>query len=126
MSVSDEFTPPNQGRGSLMVSVVVGVVVSLLFSFIPFSTVLGGVAAGFLRGGDQSDGSVAGALTGLVVFAPFVLLLYLILGFVAFVGAPSLFSTIAVVLIAGVGVYTVGGGVVGGLLGAVLSEEFNP
>lgn len=124
MATSEEFTPPNRGRGSLVVSVVAGVAVSLLFSFIPFSTVLGGVGAGLLRRGDQRDGAVAGALTGLVTFAPFLLLLYLVLGFVAIVGAPSLFSTIAVVLVAGVGLYTVGGGAVGGILGAYLSREF--
>jgi hypothetical protein len=123
MSSADEFSRPNQERGSLAVSVVVGVAVSLVFSFIPFSTVLGGVAAGWLRRGDQSDGAIAGALAGLVTFAPFLLLLYLVLGFIAFVGAPSLFSTIAVVLVTGVGLYTVGGGALGGVIGTALSEE---
>lgn len=125
MTAANEFTPTDQQRGSLAISVFAGVAVTLLFSFIPFSTVLGGMAAGYLRGGGERDGAVAGAITGLVAFAPFVLLLYLILAFVAFAGAPSLFSTIAIVLVITAGIYTVGGGAIGGYIGTLLSREFS-
>lgn len=125
MTAAKEFTPADQQRVSLVVSVFVGVAVSLLFSFIPFSTVLGGIAAGYLRGGEERDGAVAGAITGLVAFAPFVLLLYLILAFVALAGAPSLFSTIAILIVVSAGLYTVGGGAIGGYIGTLLSREFS-
>ena len=125
MTSANEFTPASQQRGSLGISVLAGVAVTLLFSFIPFSTVVGGMAAGYLRGGEERDGAVAGAITGLVAFAPFVLLLYLILAFVAFTGAPSLFSAIAFVIIVGAGLYTVGGGALGGYIGTLLSREFS-
>ena len=110
-------------RTGLFVSVFAGVITSLLLSFVPFSTAVGGVVAGYLRGGSGSDGAFAGGVAGVVVFAPFFLLIYLLLGLFALGGVSPLFSSIVVAIFVGVGLYTIGAAVAGGVIGAYLSTE---
>jgi hypothetical protein len=112
-------------KAGILLSVVAGVLTSLVLSFIPFSTVLGGAVAGYLRGGTESDGALVGGVTGVVVFAPFFLLMYLLLGIIALGGAPPLFSGIVVLIFLSVGLYTIGAAVVGGYLGAYVSTELD-
>lgn len=109
----------------MLLSVLAGVFTSLVFSFIPFSTLLGGLVAGYLRGGTDAHGAFVGGVTGVVMFAPFFLIMYLLLGIFALGGAPPLFSGIVVVLFAGVGLYTIGLAVVGGFLGAYMAKELD-
>lgn len=110
-------------KASILFSAVAGVVTSLLLSFVPFSTVLGGFVAGYLRGGTTTDGAFIGGIVGLLTFAPFLLLLYVILGLIAFSGAPPLFGGIVLSMFLVVALYTVGASVAGGFLGAYLAAE---
>jgi hypothetical protein len=115
--------PPE--KGGLLLSAVAGVLTSLVLSFIPFSPALGGFVAGYLRRGTEIDGIVVGGISGLVMFAPFFLLLYLLVGVFVLSGAPTLFSGLAVALFITVGVYTVGSAMAGGLLGGYVARQLD-
>ncbi|MXR51556.1 hypothetical protein GRX03_08060 [Halovenus sp. WSH3] len=117
-------TPPER-KASVLLSVAAGILASLVLSFIPFSTVLGGFVAGYLRGGTGTDGAFVGGIVGVVTFAPFAVIFYLILGFVALGGAPSIFSAVVLTMFLAVGLYTVGASVAGGFLGAYLADELD-
>ena len=112
-------------KAGIFLSVLAGVLTSLVLSFIPFSTVLGGLVAGYLRGGTEADGAFVGGVAGVVIFAPFFLIMYLILGVIALGGAPPLFSGIVVAMFAIVGLYTIGASVAGGFLGAYAARELD-
>jgi hypothetical protein len=112
-------------KGGFLLSVFAGVLTSLVLSFIPFSPAIGGLVAGYLRRGTEIDGIVVGGISGLVVFAPFFLLLYLLLGVFFLSGAPALLSGLAVALFITVGVYTVGAAMAGGLLGAYVATQLD-
>lgn len=119
-------------RKRTLVNAVIGAVVSLLLSFIPFSTVLGGLVSGFLEGSDAGDGAVVGALAGTIAFLPLAAFAFAIL---AFVGVGVIANAIPLGgLLAGIVVvafvttmifaYTVGLALVGGVLGAMAAGEF--
>ncbi|WP_336327382.1 DUF5518 domain-containing protein [Halovenus sp. HT40] len=112
-------------KAGIFLSVLAGVLTSLVFSFIPFSTVLGGLVAGYLRGGTEADGAFVGGVAGVVMFAPFFLIMYLILGVIALGGAPPLFSGIVVLIFLSVGLYTIGASIAGGFLGAYAANELD-
>jgi hypothetical protein len=90
---------PERGP-SLPINGLLGGVVAVLVVFRPFATVLGGCVAGYLQGPDRRAGLKAGALAGFVALLP-------LLG-LAFLGI--------------LGIYTVGGGALGGYIGSYLKE----
>jgi len=107
---------------------LIGAVVTVVFSFVPFSPVLGGGVAAYLNDADTSDGVRIGALSGLIASIPLILL-----GFLAFaifgiftVGGPGMNGMalgigglFVLVLVGVVAVaYTVGLSALGGYLGA--------
>jgi hypothetical protein len=108
-----------------LLSALAGVLTSLVLSFIPFSPALGGLVAGYLRRGSEIDGIVVGGVSGLVMFAPFFLLMYLLVGVFVLSGAPTLFSGLAIALFLTVGVYTVGTAMAGGLLGSYVAAQLD-
>lgn len=107
---------------------LIGAVVTVVFSFIPFSPVLGGGVAAYLNDADTSDGVRIGALSGLIAAVP--LLLFGLLAFAIFglftVSGPGMngmalgLGGLFVLLLVGVVAvaYTVGLSALGGYLGA--------
>lgn len=114
------------------VTALVGAVVGIVLSFLPFSTVIGGAVSGFVAGPDGRDGATAGALAGLLMFVPIGLLAFAalwLLGFgLGFAGLPIegfVFLLLALgFVVSMVLVYTVGLAALGGYLGAYLSREY--
>jgi hypothetical protein len=63
-------------EGDTFINALIGAVVGLVLSPVPFSTVLGGAITGYLQGGDRNDGLRAGALAGVIMLLPFVLVMF--------------------------------------------------
>lgn len=118
-------TTTTDGSNTLL-NVVIGAVAGIVLSFIPLSTVLGGAVAGYLEGGDTSDGVRVGALAGLIMLIPFALFglafMMFILGF-GTGGAPIAFGLFGVMILLFGAVYTVGLSAVGGYLGVYIKQE---
>jgi hypothetical protein len=107
---------------------LIGAVVTVVFSFVPFSPVLGGGVAAYLNDADTSDGVRIGAFSGLIATIPLLLLgliAFAIFGLFAIggpggggmgVGLGGLFVLLLVGVVAVA--YTVGLSALGGYLGA--------
>lgn len=113
---------------------LIGAVVTVVVSFVPFSPVLGGGVAAYLSDADANEGIRIGALSGAIASVPlllFGLLLVFFLGFFAIGGvghggAPAFgVGGLLVVLVVGVVAvaYTVGLSALGGYLGSYLVDE---
>ena len=120
-------------RGSsLLLNGFLGGVVAVLLAFLPFSTVLGGVVAGYLQGPDRRTALKSGALAGVVALLPLLLVAFLAAGFLVIVpvtpggpgsGVGGFLAVLALTAVAVLGIYTVGGGALGGYLGSYLKED---
>ncbi|WP_049928949.1 DUF5518 domain-containing protein [Halopiger goleimassiliensis] len=118
--------------GRTAVYALVGAIVSIVLSFIPFSTIIGGAVAGFLEGPNGRRGAIAGGFSGAIAFVPIAAIGMFVLGIVGFgMGVAALpFEGFAFVLalFGLVGAmalfYTVGLGLLGGYLGAYLAREY--
>jgi len=118
------------GEGDTLLNAVIGAVASVVLSFLPFGIVLGGAIAGYLQGAAKNyrEGATVGALAGLLALLPVLGLLFLFSSvfpvFAGFdprlVGPVILVAVFAVVVSA---VYFVGGGALGGVIGAHLVDE---
>lgn len=114
------------------VNAIIGAVAAILLSALPLSTVLGGLIAGFLEGPDGREGALAGGLSGLLSFLPFLgfaALLFAFLGLGVTLGAAPVGGAFFVALVFGVivaltFVYTVVFALIGGYLGAYLAREY--
>lgn len=109
---------------------LVGAVVTVVTSFVPFSPILGGLVSGYLRGGDGAAGARAGAYAGLVAAVPFTLLGLFFLGGFAIaaaelgLGALGVFASLAIAFAVLVSVtYLVGLSALGGYFGVRLAES---
>lgn len=120
----------NERAPNTLLNALIGGVVGVVFSFIPFSTVLGGGVAGYLEGGDTTSGAKVGALAGLVTFVPLVFIVLVLLAVMPVMSGPAsgfgvqlaLWVSVLFVLLV-VAVYTVGLSLVGGILGVYVKEE---
>ena len=65
---------------------LIGGIVGVVLSMIPFSTILGGAVAGYLEGGTTNDALRVGAYAGVVMLVPIVL--FGSLGLLVFMGMP--------------------------------------
>jgi hypothetical protein len=118
--------------GRTIINALIGAVVGIVLSFIPFSTIVGGAVAGFLEGPDERDGLLAGALAGVITFVPIAAIAVLAIGFIGFgmgVAAAPVegFAFITFVILVAVSfalLYTVGLSLLGGYLGAYLAQEY--
>lgn len=109
---------------------LIGGVVAVVLSFLPFSTVLGGAVAGYLEGGDSGDGAKVGAIAGLVSFVPIALFVSIVAFFVPITGGPGpspgaqltiWLGLLAVLLLTAI--YAVGFSILGGVIGVYLKEN---
>lgn len=112
--------------GSTTLNALIGAVAGVVLSFIPLSTVLGGAIAGYLEGGEASDGVRVGAIAGAIMLIPFVFIgMVFVLFFVGFgTGGPTnVFALLMVLFVLLGAVYTVGLSAVGGYLGIYIKHE---
>jgi len=109
---------------------LIGGVVAVVLSFLPFSTVLGGAVAGYLEGGDSGHGVKVGTIAGLVSFVPIALFVSIVAFFVPVVGGPGpgpgpqltiWLGLLAVLLLTAI--YAVGFSILGGVIGVYLKEN---
>lgn len=114
-----------------LINAIIGAVVGVVLSFIPFSTVLAGAIAGFLEGPDGRAGAIAGTLAGAITFFPIAGGAVLVFGFLGLglgFGVPfegvALLSILLVVGMLFLLFYTVGPALLGGYLGAYLAREY--
>lgn len=115
-----------------IINAIIGAIVGVVLSFLPFSTVIGGVVAGFLEGPNKRDGMIVGALAGAITFVPIAGMAALMIGVLGFemsvAAAPTEGFAVAVFVILLLTlfllVYTVGLSLLGGYLGAVLAREY--
>lgn len=123
---TDGTTADVETPNTMLNAVIGGIVTALAFMFLgPFSPVVGGGVAGYLEGGETSDGLKVGAFAGLVALVPLVLFLPLLLVFVPVFG-PRGGVTFLFVLVFGLsimGAYALGFSALGGVLGAYLKRE---
>lgn len=118
--------------GRTVINALIGAVVGVVLSFIPFSTVVGGAVAGFLEGPDAREGTLVGVLVGAVTFVPFAAIALLVLAALGFgVGVAAVpvegfaFVFLAFALASSIVLlYTVGLAALGGYLGAYLAREY--
>lgn len=127
------MTRPDEPAGTerasnTLLNALTGGVAGVVLSFIPFSTAVGGGVAGYLEGGGSASGAKVGAPSGLVAFVPFVVIIGVVLAFVPVITVPgpgvqfALWVSVLFVLPL-TAVYTVGLGLLGGVLGAYVKER---
>ncbi|MFW5917979.1 MAG: DUF5518 domain-containing protein [Haloferacaceae archaeon] len=117
-------------EGDTLLNAVIGAVATVFLTFLPFSPVLGGALAGYLQGGDESDGIRVGALSGLIAAIPLVFALVLLATIIPFLPAfgtagsiTALFGFLGIIVLTFVLLYSVGLSAVGGLVGQYLASE---
>lgn len=111
---------------STYLNALVGAIVTVVLSFVPFSPLLGGGLSGYLEG---RDGARIGLISGVFAAIPLFLLLAIVGGVIAVV--PEVTPAVAggVVIVAAVVVvfllvYTVGLSMLGGMVGVYIAGEF--
>ncbi len=118
----------DSSSGGSLRPALIGAVVSVVLSFIPFSPVLGGTVAGYLH---ERDGVRVGAISGVLAAIPLALLVFLFFGvFGVFaispgggVGVPGGFILVLLVGMLVAVLYTVALSALGGFLGVYLADE---
>ncbi|WP_226008023.1 DUF5518 domain-containing protein [Natrinema salinisoli] len=120
-------TPAADKSGSsTAINALIGAAAGVILSFVPFSTLLGGAIAGYLEGGEPGDGLRVGAIAGVVMLIPMVLIgMFFMMFFVGFGtgGAPLAFGMMAILMLMFGALYTVGLSAAGGYLGIYLKHE---
>ncbi|AUX09740.1 hypothetical protein AArcSl_2115 [Halalkaliarchaeum desulfuricum] len=107
--------------GDTLINALIGAVVTIVTSFVPFSPILGGGVAAWLEKGDRTEGAKVGAVSGALIS-----LLLLPLLFFGIVLAPLDFGFTFVIMLFVVmfgAAYLIGFGALGGYLGAYIREE---
>jgi len=113
-----------RGTSSTLLNGVLGAIVGVVLFFLPFSTVLGGAAAGYLEGGEPRNGAVVGVVAGVVTTLPLLLVLWVVVAVVGLFEPLALPVTVLATLLgAFILLYIVGLSVIGGVLGVVVREE---
>lgn len=131
--MATEFTSsveaPRRGE-RFYLHALVGAVVTVVTSFVPFAPVLGGAVAGYLQGPDTGTGTRVGAVSGLIASVPLAALFVVLFTVMSFGSAVSgeIAGPMFVVFLAGTvllfaAVYTVGLSAVGGYLGAAVGTS---
>jgi hypothetical protein len=113
----------SSGDSATGINAIIGGVVSIVLSFIPLSTVIGGAVSGYLEGGTPEDGLKVGAISGALVFIPFALLGLFGLALLGVIGAPTAFGVIGLFVLVFSAIYTIGLSALGGYLGVYVKRE---
>lgn len=126
---ADDHKSIRSGSG-ILTSAVVGAVVSIVASFVPFSPILGGGVAAYFQNGDSNESIRVGALSGIIAAVPLVVIVTIVFGFLSIVplveGHPSgsVFFGVLLVFVAGMAlVYTVALSALGGFVGHELLDR---
>lgn len=123
MSETNDERVGSESTATLL-NAIIGAVVGVVLSFIPFSPILGGAVAGYLEGGSGRRGLKVGALAGFLMLIPLLFfamfLLIMIFGF-AREGAAIAFAGIFIMFF--MMIYTLGLSILGGYLGVYLKKE---
>ena len=121
---------PTAGHPDSITLAIIGAVVTVLTSFVPFSPVVGGMTAGYLRGGETRAGVRVGAYAGVVAAFPAVVVTLCVIGGLVGAGvelgfgSAGVFLGVALVLSVVVsGVYLVGLSAIGGYIGVLIAED---
>lgn len=115
-------------RDSALVAVAVGATITVALSFVPFSSVLGGVAAASRREGGYGWGLGVGTAAGVAAALPLGILFAAAFALVAFLGlgvppsAPAYDLYLAIVALLFL-LYTVGLSALGGVVGVWIREN---
>jgi len=109
--------------GDILLYGLAGGIAGSVLSFVPFATVLGGALAGYLCGGTSGDALKTGAVAGAVMTLPFLAVVAFVLFLLGFAGAPAEFGVLALLAVGLGAAYTLGSGVIGGVLGHYLRGE---
>jgi uncharacterized membrane protein (GlpM family) len=119
--------------GETLLNALLGAVATIVLTpFVPFAPTLGGVVAGYLEGGDRSDGLRVGAVSGIIALVPLFLVMFLIANFFAFfflgaMGPGRMMGGFGLVALVFLGVfavtYTVGLSALGGWLGNYIRTD---
>ncbi|HKL27729.1 MAG TPA: DUF5518 domain-containing protein [Natrialbaceae archaeon] len=119
-----------RSRSGTLTNGFLGAVVTVVFSFIPFSPVLGGAVAAYLQKGDGNESLRVGAISGLMAAAPLVLIITFVFGFLSLIplaeGEPVATGFFWLILLFSAGVilvYSVGLSAAGGFVGHVILER---
>jgi len=117
-------------EGDFWVNALIGAVVMVVLSWIPFATALSGGAAGYLQQGTRMAGAKVGAVSGLIAAVPVFAVLGLVFSvfsFGAFAGGEALgavvFGAIALFALVVTAAFVAGTGAVRGYLGVSLRER---
>lgn len=97
----------------------------MLLGFIPFSPVLGGGVAGYLEGGDSTDGAKVGAISGVIAALPLSLLIFLGIAVITIAPEGSVLGVSLLIgtIVVGVAIYTAFLSVISGVLGVYIKNE---
>lgn len=126
-SLTDTGTRDGIGSDNLYVNALLGALVTVVLSFLPFSPTLGGAVAGYL---EERDGLRVGAISGLFASLPLFGVVFLLgvvalgLGFADFAIGGFLLFVLGVFAVLFVVAYAVVLSALGGLVGVYLAEEF--
>jgi hypothetical protein len=119
-------------EGDTLLNALIGGVVSIVLSFVPFSPVLGGAVAGYLQGGERGEGARVGAYAGVVAAIPIALFLFVAVALFGFIavspgggggGGAGVFLVVVLVVIVLSALYTVAFSALGGWLGNYVKYE---
>ncbi|GAA0679880.1 DUF5518 domain-containing protein [Natronoarchaeum mannanilyticum] len=105
-----------------IVLAVVGAVVSAVTSFVPFSPLVGGGVAGYVRRGSSGDALRIGALAGIALAAPYALLLVFLAGG-AFAANAVTLGLLIVAMLAISSAITVVLSAIGGYAGSAIADR---
>jgi hypothetical protein len=105
---------------------LIGAITTILLSFTGISPVLGGAVAGYLEGGETSDGLRVGAISGAVASLPILGVVFLFLLFIPIAPEPGVVIGSGLLLLAIVALafgYTMALSALGGVIGAYATRE---
>lgn len=111
-------------EGNTTINALVGAVVTLVVSFVPFSPILGGAVAAYLSDATTDEAVRIGSISGAIATIPMILFGLFFVSILSFGTAPGGFTSFVVFIGVFAVLYTVGLSALGGYLGAYLTEGY--